>query len=70
LIKAIIFQNVSQNQWQLTIGGEYLAASVAQAILGFRADLIVIDNPIRSCEDAASEVVPGRLQTAIADAVW
>jgi predicted phage terminase large subunit-like protein len=44
-------------RWQLVSGGEYLAAGVGQAILGFRADLIVIDDPIRSREDAASEVL-------------
>jgi hypothetical protein len=44
-------------RWQLTSGGEYLAAGVGQAVLGFRADLIVIDDPIRSREDAMSEVI-------------
>ena len=43
-------------RWQLdTSGGEYLAAGVGQAILGFRSDLTVIDDPIRSREDAQSE---------------
>lgn len=44
-------------RWQLENGGEYLAAGVGQAILGFRADLIVVDDPIRSREDAYSEQV-------------
>ena len=44
-------------RWQLVSGGEYLAAGVGQAVLGFRADLIVIDDPIRSREDAMSEVI-------------
>ncbi len=38
-------------------GGEYLAAGVGQAIHGFRADLFVVDDPIRSREDAASDIV-------------
>jgi phage terminase large subunit-like protein len=42
-------------RWQLESGGEYLAAGVSQAILGFRADLIIIDDPTRSREDAMSE---------------
>ena len=41
-------------RWQLASGGEYLAAGVGQAILGFRADLAIIDDPIRSREDAMS----------------
>jgi len=44
-------------RWQLASGGEYLAAGVGQAILGFRADVIVIDDPIRSREDASSDIV-------------
>ncbi len=44
-------------RWQLASGGEYLAVGVSQAVLGFRADVVVIDDPIRSREDAASEVV-------------
>lgn len=44
-------------RWQLETGGEYLAAGVGQAILGFRADLIVIDDPTRSREDAMSETI-------------
>jgi hypothetical protein len=44
-------------RWQLETGGEYLAVGVGQAVVGFRADLIVVDDPIRSREDAYSEVV-------------
>jgi len=44
-------------RWQLTTGGEYLAAGVGQAVLGFRADMVIIDDPIRSREDALSEVI-------------
>jgi predicted phage terminase large subunit-like protein len=49
--------SAAAGRWQLASGGEYLAAGVGQAILGFRADLAVIDDPIRSREDAASEAV-------------
>ena len=44
-------------RWACESGAEYLAAGVGQAILGYRGDLIVIDDPIRSKEDASSEVV-------------
>jgi predicted phage terminase large subunit-like protein len=44
-------------RWELTSGGSYVAAGVGQAILGYRADLCIIDDPLRSREDAASEVV-------------
>jgi predicted phage terminase large subunit-like protein len=42
-------------RWELTSGGEYYAAGVGTAIAGFRADGALIDDPIRSREDADSE---------------
>jgi predicted phage terminase large subunit-like protein len=44
-------------RWDLVDGGGYLASGVGQAILGFRADLVIIDDPIRSREDAQSETI-------------
>ena len=42
-------------RWELDDGGEYYAAGVGAAIVGFRADGILIDDPIPSREDADSE---------------
>lgn len=47
------------NRWQLKgehnrPGGEYLAAGAGRAIAGFRADLILCDDPIRGREEAES----------------
>ena len=44
-------------RWETTSGGEYLAAGVAGSIAGRRADLAIIDDPIRSREDADSQKV-------------
>ena len=44
-------------RWALEQGGEYKAAGAGTAISGFRADLVIIDDPIRSREDADSETV-------------
>jgi predicted phage terminase large subunit-like protein len=44
-------------RWETGAGGEYFAAGVGGAIAGRRADLVVIDDPIRSREDADSELV-------------
>ena len=41
-------------RWELENGGEYYAAGVGAAIAGFRADGALIDDPIRSREDADS----------------
>lgn len=44
-------------RWELREGGTYYAAGVGVGIAGFRADLAVIDDPIRSRQDADSETV-------------
>jgi predicted phage terminase large subunit-like protein len=49
--------NKAAGRWATTEGGEYYAAGVGVGIAGFRADLAVIDDPIRSREDADSQAV-------------
>jgi hypothetical protein len=44
-------------RWALNQGGEYYAVGVGVGIAGFRADLAIIDDPIRSREDADSNRV-------------
>jgi len=44
-------------RWETGRGGEYFAAGVGGAIAGRRADLVVIDDPVRSREDADSELI-------------
>jgi predicted phage terminase large subunit-like protein len=51
--------NVTQDQrskdaWTTNTGGEYLAVGVRGAVTGRRADLVIIDDPIRSQADAES----------------
>ena len=35
-------------QWETTAGGEYFAAGVLGAVTGRRADLVIIDDPVKS----------------------
>ena len=44
-------------RWTLTNGSEYMAAGVGQAILGYRIDALLIDDPIRSRDDAFSPAI-------------
>ena len=44
-------------RWETDASGEYFAAGVGGAITGRRADLVVIDDPVRSREDADSELI-------------
>jgi hypothetical protein len=48
-------------RWALNQGGEYYAVGVGVGIAGFRADLAIIDDPIRSREDANSDRVRERI---------
>lgn len=44
-------------RWETDAGGEYFSAGVGGSITGRRADLVVIDDPVRSREDADSELI-------------
>lgn len=47
--------------WEVERGGEFKAAGVGAGIAGRRADVGLIDDPIRSREDAESELVRDRV---------
>ncbi len=49
--------NSAAGRWETTAGGEYLAAGIGGGISGRRADLAIIDDPLRSREDADSQKV-------------
>lgn len=51
----------AEELWTTTNGGQYRAAGVGGVITGLRADLAVIDDPIRSREDADSEIRRSRV---------
>jgi len=47
--------------WRTTSGGEYRAAGVGVGIAGFRADLGIIDDPVRAREEAANPAMRDRI---------
>jgi predicted phage terminase large subunit-like protein len=53
--------STAADHWSLDQGGEYYAVGVGVGIAGFRADLAIIDDPLRSREDADSPRVRDRL---------
>ena len=53
--------NQAAGRWGLQQGGEYLAAGALTGIAGFRALFGLIDDPIRSRQDADSSLVRDRL---------
>jgi len=48
-------------RWALTSGAEYYSAGVGTGIAGFRAKYGIIDDPIRSRQDADSELIRDRI---------
>jgi len=48
-------------RWALRDGAEYYAAGVGTGIAGFRAKVGIIDDPIRSRQDADSELIRDRI---------
>jgi predicted phage terminase large subunit-like protein len=51
----VSYSRRSLANWRTTTGGEYYAAGVRGAITGRRADLIIIDDPIKSQTEAESD---------------
>jgi len=49
--------NQAAGRWSVTAGGEYYAAGVGTGIAGFRGKFGIIDDPIRSRQDADSELI-------------
>ena len=54
---AVSDDNQAAGRWSLKSGGEYYAAGVGVGIAGFRADLAIIDDPVRNREDADSALM-------------
>lgn len=44
-------------RWETTAGGEYYAVGVGGSIAGWRGDLVLIDDPLRSREDSESATI-------------
>jgi predicted phage terminase large subunit-like protein len=49
--------NAAAGRWETNKQGEYFAAGIGGSITGRRADLVLIDDPIRSREDADSKLI-------------
>lgn len=58
---ALAYDSKAVDRWSLTNGVEYSAAGVGTGIAGFRAKLGLIDDPIRSRQDADSELIRDRI---------
>jgi hypothetical protein len=49
--------NDARDLWHPTTGGGYLSVGLGGAVRGFRADLVIIDDPIKAYAEAESETL-------------
>jgi predicted phage terminase large subunit-like protein len=52
------------DEWSLTNGSEFMAAGIITGVSGNRADLLVIDDPLRGQADADSETIRAKIRDA------
>ena len=52
--------STAAGRWELSQGGAYFAAGIGGAVTGRRADLAIIDDPVKSRQDADSDVARKR----------
>jgi predicted phage terminase large subunit-like protein len=57
LLGIAMSEELAVDRWRLVQGGEYKAAGVGTGIAGFRADLVILDDVLRSREDADSKTI-------------
>lgn len=55
------------DEWSLTNGSEYMAGGLLSGITGNRADLGVVDDPVKGREDAESDVIRRKTKAAYED---
>lgn len=58
---SLLPDNRAAGRWETNRGGEYFAVGVGGAVTGRRSDLMIIDDPIKSKEDAESETVRNKV---------
>lgn len=59
----------SVGQWALSNGSEFMAAGILAGITGNRADLVIIDDPVKGREEADSETVQKKTAEEYRDSI-
>jgi predicted phage terminase large subunit-like protein len=62
-------ESAAADEWALENGSEYMSGGILSGITGNRADLIVVDDPIKGRQDAESDVIRKRTIEAFDDDV-
>lgn len=77
LVKSVSFGNLfdaalsaessAADEWSLTNGSEYMAGGILSGVTGNRADLLVVDDPVKGREEAESETIRRKTRAAFDD---
>lgn len=62
-------ESSAADEWALENGSEYMSGGLLSGITGNRADLVVVDDPVKGRQDAESEVIRKRTLEAFDDDV-
>lgn len=62
-------ESAAADEWALKNGSEYMSGGILSGITGNRADLVVVDDPIKGRQEAESDVIRQRTAEAFTDDV-
>jgi hypothetical protein len=60
-------ESSAADEWSLTNGSEYMAGGILSGVTGNRADLLVVDDPVKGREEAESETIRKKTREAYDD---
>lgn len=60
-------ESSAADEWSLTNGSEYMAGGILSGVTGNRADLLVVDDPVKGREEAESETIRRKTKDAFTD---
>ena len=60
-------ESSAADEWSLTNGSEYMAGGILSGVTGNRADLLLVDDPVKGREEADSETIRKKIRAAYDD---
>lgn len=60
-------ESSAADEWSLTNGSEYMAGGILSGVTGNRADLLLVDDPVKGREEAESETIRRKTRAAFDD---
>jgi predicted phage terminase large subunit-like protein len=60
-------ESSAADEWGLTNGSEYMAGGILSGVTGNRADVLIVDDPVKGREEADSETIRKKTKAAFED---